>query len=150
MAGAMIPRTMLRSLVFSIFFFAGTFCLVSCSYKYLGPEEPEVFYPQPCAGESAQQARSRAFSVILNAMNARNWHISTIDRMDFEIDARVKGAEWTRVEVKVKPGGVIRIQRKLEEDLSRSHYRFMEESIADLKKLFYKKYRCRSGRRNRR
>jgi hypothetical protein len=131
-----------------IIILSGTLCLYSCSYKYLGPEEPEIIYSQPCPQETAQRAQSHAFLVILNAMNSRNWHISSVDREEHEIIAQAKGARWSRVEVKVKPRGVIRIQRKQEENFSRSHYRFMEKSIEDLKKLFFKKYRCRSGRRN--
>ena len=120
----------------------------SCSYKYLGPESPEIFYTKSCPDETAGQAQNHAFSVILNAMNSRNWHISSIERDDYEINAKVKGAEWTRVEVKVKPGGIIRIQRKKEGNFSRGNYKYIEKSIEDLKKLYFKKYRCRPKRRN--
>ena len=129
-------------------FLTGMSIMVSCSYKYLGPQEPEVFHASLCPGETASQAQSHAFSVVLNAMNSRNWHISSIDRVGHEIIAKAKGAEWSRVEVKVKPGGIIRIQRKIEEDLSRQNYKRMIESIDDLKKIYFKKYRCKSGSRN--
>ena len=127
---------------------AGMFFLLSCTYKYLGPQAPETFHAPLCPDETESQAQLYAFRVILNAMNARNWHISSIDRHDFEIHAQPKGADWSRVEVKVKPGGIISVQRKIEKNLSRRNYERMKEAIDDLKKLYFKLYRCKSGGRH--